>query len=120
MTWLEILAQCAWRGTVILTAAFAAAAFFRQAPGRVPRGTAALRHFIWTAAFAALLLLPLALAAVPRWIWAPPAATEARHTVALVPPADGQVQTLGQVLVVAGNRAAQFPVPILILWIVGC
>src|SRR4029077_4025672 len=29
------------------------------------------------------------------------------------------VQTLGQVLEVAGNRAAQFPAPFLILWMTG-
>ncbi|SRR5579883_19742 len=41
-----------WKGTIVLAAAFLAAALLR-------RRSAALRHFVWTAAFAALLLLPL-------------------------------------------------------------
>ena len=36
MTWLEILAQCALRGTVILVAAFAAAALLQWEPLRRP------------------------------------------------------------------------------------
>src|SRR5437660_1722674 len=70
MTWLEILAQCAWRGTIVLAAAFAAAPLF----GRGPRRSAALRHFIWTAAFAALLSLRLAVAGLARWQWTATAA----------------------------------------------
>jgi TonB family protein len=102
MTWQEILAQCAWRGTIILAAVFAVAGILR-------RGSAAMRHFVWTAAFAALLVLPLALATVPKWRWVAPAAA----------PVVGQVQTLGQVLVVAGSRASQLPAPLLILWTLG-
>ena len=37
-----------WKGTIVLAAAFLAAALLR-------RRSAALRHFVWTAAFAALL-----------------------------------------------------------------
>ncbi len=44
----------AWKATAILVAAFCAA-------GLAGRRPAALRHFIWTAAFAALLVLPLSL-----------------------------------------------------------
>src|SRR5437660_8872199 len=113
MTWLEILAQCAWRGTIVLAAAFAAARLF----GRGPRRSAALRHFIWTAAFAALLSLPLAVAGLARWQWTATAA-----------PAGAPVQTLGQVLAVVGNRAARPPAalpaslaaPLLALWMLGC
>jgi TonB family protein len=103
MTWLEILAQCAWRGTIILAAAF-------MVPAVLRRRSAAVRHFVWTAAFAALLVLPVALATVPKWSWA--ASTKA--------PAMAQVQTVEQVLVVVGNRASQLPAPVLILWMLGC
>lgn len=103
MTWLEILAQCAWRGTMILAAAFAAAAVLKS-------GSAAVRHFVWTAAFAALLVLPVAMATVPKWTWAAPAKA----------PAMAQVQTLGQVLVVVGSRASQLPAPLLMVWMLGC
>ena len=103
MTWLEILAQCAWRGTIILAAVFTAAALLK-------RGPAAVRHFVWTAAFAALLVLPLAIGTIPKWGWTAPAAT----------PVIGQAQTLQQVLVVVGKRASQLPAPLLILWMLGC
>src|SRR6185295_17362519 len=56
MTSLELF----WKATAILLAAFAATALMR-------RSTAALRHFLWTAAFAALLVLPVARQAGPRW-----------------------------------------------------
>src|SRR5438552_15275258 len=106
LSWLEILAQCAFRGTVILAAAFAAAALLQWEPLRRP---AALRHFVWTAAFAALLLLPVAMATLPKWRWAAPSA-----------PVAGQVRTPGQVLVVRGNPATRLPDPLLMLWMVGC
>ena len=66
MTGMEWLLQSAWRGTLILAAAFAAAAGLR-------RSSAAVRHFVWTAAFAALLILPLAMALTPKWRWIPKA-----------------------------------------------
>ena len=102
MTWLEFLAQSAWRATVILAAAFAAAAALR-------RGPAAVRHFIWTAALAALLVLPLAMATVPKWQW-----------VSAPAPVVAQVQTAGQVLVVVGKKASQLPAPFLLIWMLGC
>jgi hypothetical protein len=49
-----------WKGTAILVAAFATARLTRRSP-------AALRHFIWTAAFAALLVLPVGLFVDPQW-----------------------------------------------------
>jgi len=49
----------AWKATVILAAAFAAAALLRERP-------AALRHFLWTAAFAALLVLPVLVGRMPE------------------------------------------------------
>jgi len=50
MTWVELLAQSAWRGSIVLAAAFAAAAGLRRA-------SAAVRHFVWTAALAAIVVL---------------------------------------------------------------
>lgn len=54
------------RGTVVLAAAFAASYAFGRA-------SAAVRHFIWTAAFLALLMLPLAQGLAPRITLAAPA-----------------------------------------------
>ncbi len=56
MTSLEFV----WKATAILAAAFAAGALMRRSP-------AALRHFLWTAAFAALLVLPAAMLLGPKW-----------------------------------------------------
>jgi TonB family protein len=50
----------AWKGTVILLAMFAAARLLRHR-------SAALRHSVWTAGFAALLLLPVWPSAGPSW-----------------------------------------------------
>jgi hypothetical protein len=56
----DLLAQAAWKGTVILAAGFAAA----WLPARA---SAAFRHYCWTTAFAVLLALPLAMADSPKW-----------------------------------------------------
>ena len=56
----DLLAQAAWKGTVLLAAGFAAA----WLPGRV---SAAFRHYCWTIALAALLALPLVIAWSPKW-----------------------------------------------------
>jgi len=48
----DMLLAGAWKSAAVLGVAFAAASILR-------RRSAALRHFLWTAAFAALLLLPL-------------------------------------------------------------
>jgi beta-lactamase regulating signal transducer with metallopeptidase domain len=60
MTWMGILAASAWKGTIVLAAAFAAAAVLR-------RQSASFRHFLWMAAFAGLLVLPAAIRIAPRW-----------------------------------------------------
>jgi len=65
-----LFAESLWKGSLILAAAFAANFVLR-------RGSAAARHFVWTAAFAALLLLPAAILLIPRWSPAPPVATPA-------------------------------------------
>jgi TonB family protein len=57
---MELLAQIAWKGTLIL-AAGAAANWI------LPRASAAFRHFLWTAVFAALLALPAMLLLAPKW-----------------------------------------------------
>src|ERR1700719_612934 len=110
MTWLEFLAQSAWRGTVILAAAFAAVAALR-------RGPAAVRHFVWTAALAALLVLPLAMATLPKWQWVRATAPLAAPVAAPLPT---RVHSAGRVLVVVGKRASQWPAPLLLLWMLGC
>jgi TonB family protein len=51
----------AWKGTLILLGMFGAAWLLRNR-------SAALRHGMWTAGFAALLLLPLSLLTAPAWI----------------------------------------------------
>lgn len=54
------LADSFWKGSIILAAAFAASFMLR-------RSAASLRHFVWTAAFAALLVLPAAILLIPKW-----------------------------------------------------
>ena len=73
MTGMEILAAGAWKGTIVLAAAFAAAAVTR-------RQSASFRHFLWVAAFAGLLVLPAAIRMAPAWNVRMP---EARSTVVL-------------------------------------
>jgi TonB family protein len=58
------LMEIAWKSTLIMAAAFAAARIMRRAP-------AAMRHFVWTTALTVLLLLPFVSGFGPRW--APPA-----------------------------------------------
>ena len=66
-----------WKATAILLAAFAATAALRSRP-------AALRHFIWTAAFAALLALPVAALVVPRWSPLAPTASPLTSSISLL------------------------------------
>jgi hypothetical protein len=74
MTWADFVV----RGTLVLAAGFAASYAFG-------RGSAALRHFVWTAAFVALLALPLALGLGPKIaVEAGPMAPAAGATVAEV------------------------------------
>jgi TonB family protein len=81
MTWADFIV----RGTLVLAAGFAASYAFG-------RGSAALRHFIWTAAFVALLALPVALGLGPKIaVEAGGVAPAARATVAAVSPARSPV-----------------------------
>jgi len=70
MTWMDFVG----RGTVVLAAGFAASFAFGRA-------SAALRHFIWTAAFLALLAMPLALGLAPKIALAPWPAARPVHPV---------------------------------------
>jgi bla regulator protein BlaR1 len=79
MTWMTFLTENAWKATVLLAAACAAEMLLRSRP-------ASLRHFVWTAAFAALVGLPAAMSVVPRW--APPVGVSV-HSVSVAPPAKG-------------------------------
>jgi TonB family protein len=67
MTGLEFLVQTMVKASALLAVAFAVNYALR-------RGSAALRHFVWTAAFAVLLALPLVMAIGPRWAAAAPTA----------------------------------------------
>ncbi len=75
MMWMDL----AVRGTVVLAAAFAAAWLLRSA-------SAAVRHFVWTVAFAAVLLLPAAMRLGPRFTWGS-SPVVARSTVVRATPA---------------------------------
>ena len=101
MTWMEFLAQGAWRATAILAVAFAASLALR-------RGPAAVRHFVWASALATLVILPLAMTTLPQWQWATAAA-------AVAPP----IESARQVLVVVGKKAAPWPNSWLVLWAAG-
>jgi len=111
MTWVELLAQSAWRGSIILAAAFAAVAGLRRA-------SAAVRHFVWTAALAAIVALPVALLVVPKWSWRA-ATAERAETVVVV---SRHVEAIAER---AGGGAP--PVPratktdwLVALWVLGC
>ncbi len=54
------MTELIWKATILLAAAGVANAV-------LGRASAALRHFLWTGAFVALLLLPVALRTIPKW-----------------------------------------------------
>jgi TonB family protein len=54
------MTEIIWKATILL----AAAAIAQAALGRA---SASLRHFLWSATFAALLLLPPAIRTIPKW-----------------------------------------------------
>ena len=100
----ELLAQVAWKGTVILGAGFAAA----WLPVRT---SAAFRHYCWTMTLALLLALPVAIAFSPKWSLPLPASPSSAATA--------PVTTLR----IGGSNAAG-PVPMVparnpVLWIYG-
>jgi len=104
MTELSLLGELAWKGTVILAAAFLAAAMLRRA-------SAAARHFLWTEALAALLLLPAAISVAPRWKVQPVVKATAGAAAG---------EAAGSFLIVRPGPANPLPSPWLLLWAVGC
>jgi TonB family protein len=58
---MNAVAEFAWKSTVVLTAAFAVNYALR-------RGSAAVRHFVWTTALAILLPMAMMIGIGPRWI----------------------------------------------------
>jgi hypothetical protein len=85
MTWADFVV----RGTLVLAAGFAASF-------ALGRASAALRHLIWTAAFGALLVLPVVLQMAPKVAVAIPQ----KHA-----PASGRWQAEAR-LTIAGTRVA--------------
>jgi TonB family protein len=59
--------EFAWKSTLVLAAAFAVTSALR-------RGSAAVRHFVWTAALAVLVPMAAMIAVGPRWSAAPASA----------------------------------------------
>jgi TonB family protein len=109
MTWVELLAQSAWRGSIVLAAAFAAAAGLRRA-------SAAVRHFVWTVALAAMVVLPAALLVAPKWSWR--AAREERAETVVVAP-----QRVEPIAESAGGKTGATTTPtdwVVGLWVLGC
>jgi len=73
------LTEFAWKSTLVLSAAFAATYALR-------RGSAAVRHFVWTAALAVLLPMAVMIGVGPRWKSVPvPAPVAIATTIRAVP-----------------------------------
>jgi TonB family protein len=104
MTWADFVV----RGTLVLAAGFAASFAFRRA-------SAAVRHLIWTAAFVALLALPVALRLAPKVaVAAWPAAAEQQAPIL------GQGRAEARFTVAATTREANRAFPDwLILYLAG-
>jgi TonB family protein len=78
---MNALAEFAWKSTLVLAAAFAVNHALR-------RGSAAVRHFVWTAALAVLPVLAIVIGIGPRWEAVPAAVTTVTvHAVTQAPPA---------------------------------
>jgi beta-lactamase regulating signal transducer with metallopeptidase domain len=90
---MTLVLETAVKATCVLLLAYAVNTARRRA-------SAASRHLVWTLAVAALLLLPLVSAALPRWdIRIPVPAT--RHEARNQGPAGYQVQGIGSVVAIA-------------------
>jgi TonB family protein len=118
MTWVELLAQSAWRGSIILAAAFAAGA------GGAPwarRASAAVRHFVWTAALAAMVVLPVALLVAPKWSWRAATAERAETVVVVSQQVGAILKNTGGKGAPSGPGAAETTGDwLLALWVLGC
>lgn len=103
MTGSELIIASTWKGTIILLSSFAAIAALRRA-------SSAVRHAVWAATIAALLVLPAALWFAPAWnldVVAPAPVTWVQAI-----PANGAV--------VAGIGAPQPSIPwFLMAWLLG-
>jgi TonB family protein len=117
MTQLPVLSALALKGTILLAVAFGAAA-------RLRRASAASRHFLWTAVFTALLILPGAMDFVPQWNIS---VTQAPHPAGPLTPLRGKPAheartTTGRApqgtLFVRGEQAVR-GLPWLTLWLLG-
>ena len=114
---MTFLSENAWKATVLLSAACAAGVLLRGRP-------ASLRHFVWTAAFAALVGLPAAIWVLPKW--APPVGVSV-HSVSVAPAAKGVPAAYptrtGRRLTSSQTVPADPPrtpaVPLLV-WLAGC
>jgi TonB family protein len=114
MTWLAFAIEILWKGSIVLAAAFAASWLWQ-------RRSASLRHFLWTAAFGALLLLPAVMRVVPKWSPAPPPVAASVRISAL---RTSDVQVVRGVHAPASKTTPAPDWPLIlwtsILWTLGC
>jgi beta-lactamase regulating signal transducer with metallopeptidase domain len=108
MIWLRLLAECAWKGSIILLVAGVAAAALR-------RRAASLRHLVWTVAFAALLTLPIAILALPQW--GPRAAAPAPRAIPSAPVAGTAGRVPAAIPAPPPRAKTEWPAA---LWLAGC
>src|SRR5207302_5396849 len=73
----EALMACAWKGTLVLIAAFGLCGAMRKA-------SAAARGLVWTVAFAALLALPVLTLTPLRWTAPAPAVFGSRVPISVL------------------------------------
>jgi TonB family protein len=106
MTDVAWLGEIAWKGTVLLVASSGAAALLWRA-------SAAARHFLWTVALGASLLLPVAIYMVPQWKVQPAVPIAVAGDAPTVP-----ASSTG--LTVRPSAMKPFPSPWLLLWALGC
>ncbi len=113
MTWMTFLSENAWKATVLLSAACAVGILLRSR-------SASLRHFVWTATFAALVGLPAAVLMAPKWglpVRRAPASVSSPARVVAAPSAGGRVLRSGQKVPPEPSR---MPAIALFAWLAGC
>ena len=118
MTWMTFLSENAWKATILLSAACAAGVLLRSRP-------ASLRHFVWAAAFTALLGLPAAMLVAPKWtpsvgrvpVHAVSVALPAKDTKVAYPAPTGRLLASGQRVPPEPSRT---PAVLLPVWLAGC
>ncbi|HTS30079.1 MAG TPA: M56 family metallopeptidase [Bryobacteraceae bacterium] len=117
MQWMTFWMENAGKATVLLAAASLGVVMLRGA-------SASVRHFLWTVVFAALLGLPLAALALPKWTATLPAASRAGRTQVAARPAPsrphpGRVLSSGQTAPPAAPKTST-PAVVLLAWFAGC